>query len=191
LIVGDAIHNLWSALDHWHYEAIWRDCGVRHAHLLFPKGKDAASYNGQCGATKEASAAMKKLLESLEVFPGGMGEAIYIVNCLDRADKHSMLTPIVHAPSLDELVLVGDGGKVRPVISALYGRTFTFREGETFTINGAPKGITLEFKNDAKISPHILFGNVEFVEGKPILPTIRQLRDAVANTLKIVEASFT
>lgn len=191
LTMGDAIHNLWSSLDHMHCEAIWRDCGVKHAQLFFPKGRDRVSFEATCNGTTEASAAIKDVLKSLEVFPGGKGEVLYVANCLDRADKHSVLTPVINAPGIDELDVVWDYGKARRALSELYGSSATLREGETFTIDGAAAGTSLVFKSDAEISPHILFGDVELVQGKQILPTVRQLRHAVANTIKIVESSVT
>jgi hypothetical protein len=189
LTIGDAVHNLWTALDHMTWEIVGRVGGSQHNQLYFPKGRDRQSYEGACGGIEPSRPIIKDIFKPLEAFPGGRGEALYIVHSLDRADKHSVLTPVVHAAGIDELVLVSDGGKVRRSLAELYGSAATLREGETFSIDGAPSGTTLAFKNDAKISPHILFGNVEFVDGKAISPTIRQLRHAVANTINIVESS--
>jgi hypothetical protein len=188
LTIGDAVHNLWTALDHMTWEMIGPD--GKHKQVYFPKGRDRPSYEGTCEGMK-TSAVNKDILKSLEAFPGGKGEFLYIVHSLDRADKHSILTPIVHACGIDELALVADEGKVRLPLSDLYGGAATLREGETFTIDGAPSGSSLALKNDAMISPHILFGDVEFVKDQAIFPTIRQFRDAVAETIKIVDASLT
>src|SRR5262245_4875042 len=48
LIVGDAVHNLWSALDHATWELIGIDGGTRHNQLYFPTGKDRSAYEGTC-----------------------------------------------------------------------------------------------------------------------------------------------
>jgi hypothetical protein len=58
--------------------------------------------------------------------------------------------------------------------------------GETATFSGAPLGTTLKFRDDADISPHILFGNVKFVEKQPVLPAIIQFRHAVSDVINII-----
>lgn len=189
LTISDAVHNLWTSLDHVTWETVGFDKGKQHRQLYFPKGKDRPSYEGMCEGIETPSAIIKDLFKSLEAFPGGKGEFLYIAYSLDRADKHTVLTPVVHAPTTDELVVVAEGGNVKILLSDLYGGIATLDEGETFTIVGAPRDSALEFKNDVRISPHILFGNVEFVEGRAILPTIRHIRDAVAEAIKIIESS--
>jgi hypothetical protein len=43
LVIGDAVHNLWSALDHLTWEVIGLDGGCQHPQLYFPKARDRAS----------------------------------------------------------------------------------------------------------------------------------------------------
>jgi hypothetical protein len=123
------------------------------------------------------------------VFPEGAGHFLYVTHRLDNTDKHTTLTPVIHEPTIAELVLVSDGGQVRRRLSDLYGSAARLSEGETFTVDGAAAGTALAFENDAQIFRHIRFGHVEFVQDKPIFPMIRQLRDAVSNTIDIVERS--
>jgi len=189
LIIRDVVHNLWSALDNLMWELIGLDAGEQHRWLSFPKGLDRLSYNRKCDKVKTPSAAVKDLLKSFEVFPRGAGHFLCVTNLLDNADKHTVLTPVIHAPTIAELVLVSDGGQVRRRLSDLYGSAPRLDEVETFTVDGAAAGTTLAFENDAQISPHIRFGAVKFVRDKPIFPTILQLRHAVSNTINIVELS--
>jgi hypothetical protein len=130
LIIGDAVHNLWSALDHLMWELIGLDGGEQHRWLSFPKGLDRLSYKRKCDKVKTPSAAVKDLLKSFEVFPRGAGHFLCVTNLLDNADKHTVLTPVIHAPNIAELVLVSDGGPpagrkrdcgVRTMGGGLYG----------------------------------------------------------------------
>jgi hypothetical protein len=190
LILGDAVHNLRSALDHLMWEWIGLDGGQQHRQLYFPTGQDGKSYKRSCDGVDTPSAAVKDLLKSFEAFPGGAGHFLYMTHRLDNADKHTTLTPVIHAPTIAELVLVSDGGQVRRRLSDLYGNAEQLGEGETFTVDGAAAGTALDFENDAQIFSHIIFDvNVEFVRGEPIFPTILQLRHAVSNAIDIVERS--
>jgi hypothetical protein len=47
LIVGDSVHNLWSALDHLMWELIGLGGGRQHPQLYFPKERDRPSYEGR------------------------------------------------------------------------------------------------------------------------------------------------
>jgi hypothetical protein len=185
LLIGDAIHNLWSALDHLTWELVGLDGGCQHSRLYFPTGRDRAYYNKRCREITTPSANVKQLFESLEAFPDGVGHLLYVAHRLDNADKHRILTPVVNAPSIDELVLVSDEGKIIRPLSHLYGGNSVLCQGETFTIDGAHVGTRLAFKDDAQISPHILFGNVEFVQNRPVFSTILQIRQAVSNAIEI------
>jgi hypothetical protein len=186
LTIGDAVHNLWSALDHLAWEVVGLDDGCQHPQLYFPKGRDGPSYKGLCYGMKAVSPEVKQLFESLEAFPDGRGHFLYVTHRLDNADKHTVLTPVVNAPNIKELVLVSDQGNVRSRLSDLYGSDVTLHHGETFTVDGAPIGARLAFNDEAQISPHILFGNIEFVQGEPIFPTILKLRRAVADAVDSV-----
>lgn len=189
LTIGDAIHNLWTSLDHLMWEIVGFYNGGQHDQLYFPKGRDRASYEGLCGSI-EAPPAVKQRLEAIEAFPGGAGHFLYVTHSLDRTDKHTALTPVIHAPTADELMVVTDGGTVRRRLSELYGSPFVLQAGETFTLDGAFNDTGLAFENDAEISPHILFGDVEFVKDEPIIPTLFQLRHAVANAIDTIASSI-
>lgn len=188
LTIGDAVHNLRAALDHMVWELVGP--AYQNKHVQFPMGDKRQTFETTCKGIKTPDPAINDVLKSLEAFPGGKGEFLYIVHLLDRADKHRILTPVTHAPDVDELVLIGDDGEERFPLSKFFGNGKTLREGESLTFSGFPKDSRLAFQNDAKISPHILFGNIEHIEGEAIFPTIRRLRNAVAETVDIVESSI-
>lgn len=187
--IGDAIHNLRTSLDHltWKLNCIYR--GRQDRRIQFPMGRNKTKFESACNDLKALPKTVIEFLQSLQAFPGGDGQLLYVIHDLDNADKHRILTPTVNAPTIDELVLVSDGGKVRRPLSDLYGSSAQLERGETFTIDGAPAGSSLDFKND-EISPHILFGdvdivNVALVKNQPIFPMVLQLRHAVSNVIDI------
>lgn len=186
MIIGDAVHNLRTALDHLMWEIVGP--GHQHNQLYFPMGGDRLSYEGTCGGVKTPDPAINKLLKSLAVFPGGKGEDLYIVHRLDRADKHSVLTPVMNVPRLSDLILES-GGVSRP-LAELYGADALLREGETFTIHGASADSRLAFKDNANVAPNVAFGNVEFIKDQPIFPTIKRLSHAFTDTINVIEGAI-
>ncbi len=188
LMVGDAIHNLRTALDHMTWEMVGRDGGAQDRHLKFPTGDERVNFESTCNGIKTPSRSVKDALIALEVFPRGKGDLLYEVSALDNVDKHTILIPTTNAPRMSDLVFVTKDA--RRILSEVYGSDATFRHGETLTIDGAPAGARLEFKDDAQATNLVVFGNVRAFENKPILPTLTQLRHAVADVIDVIKRAI-
>src|ERR1700675_2981415 len=93
LIIGDAIHNLRTSLDHLTWELVGK--GGQNRHLCLPTGDKRVNFEASCQGIVTPSQAVKDIFKSLEIFPGGKGDAIYRLNRLDNADKHTILTPVI------------------------------------------------------------------------------------------------
>ena len=71
-----------------------------------------------------------------------------------------------------------------------YSTELGFVAGESLTVETFPEPTIIDFDDDVEISPDILFGDVDFVGYQPIVPTLRQLTQAVAECLNIVERAI-
>lgn len=109
-VLGDAIHNLRCALDHLACAAAALN-GVGPEGIGFPIGRSHAAF-------KEAAAKDLKgvpieffqVIEKFEPYKGG-NESLYILNQLDRVDKHRLLLPtIVVAKKMFARFYVGEPG---------------------------------------------------------------------------------
>src|SRR5687768_16440862 len=69
LILGDAIHNLRTALDHAMWELMGHDRGQQHETLYFPTSKGRkAEYEAVCNGLKTPRDDSKKFFIALEAF---------------------------------------------------------------------------------------------------------------------------
>jgi hypothetical protein len=187
LTIGDAIHNLRTALDHLTWEVVGRDHGTQDRHLKFPAYHDRTSFEAACNGIVTPSMSVKEMFKALEAFPRGKGHFLYVLHHLDNIDKHSILTPILQVSKITRMIVRNSAGDILKIIENPSPGGFI--EGESLAIDTFPDNSFVDFNNDVDIAPDILFGQVKFVDFDPIIPTLFQLSDAAHNTVKIVEGS--
>lgn len=119
--LGDAVHNLRSALDHltWELDAAEED---RDPRLQFPVGKDRREFAKACRQVQSRTG--RAALKALEAFPGGDGEALHSLSVLDNEDKHRRLSAVAQVPGVSNLRLVKDGTELRSLAEVFPGGMF-------------------------------------------------------------------
>ncbi len=177
LIVGDAVHNLRTALDHMFWEVIGHDGGQQNHHTKFPAYQNRVDFEAGCKGIVTPSQSVKDTFKALEVFPGGRGDALYSLHRLDNADKHTVLMPILGVAKASLRVFRKDGSSQATGITVFGSRT------NMLNLVDVPPGGHVELHNNAKATPDIFFDDVQGFQRKPIFPTLRSLRDAVCETL--------
>ena len=101
LIMGDAAHNLRSALDHFAWAAV--SAQVRGTRTYFPIwGKTAVPGPGEwreqvCRQLKGAPAGLIDAVEQLEPWESGQDSLLWAIHELDRIDKHRLLLAVAVA----------------------------------------------------------------------------------------------
>jgi hypothetical protein len=103
LLIGDAAHNLRSALDHLIWELIGPTGTKQDKHLSFPTGDTWTNYESTIDGLHTTPRGAKKFLKSFEAHRGGDGHALYGLHILDRTDKHRIINPIIAAAKISGL----------------------------------------------------------------------------------------
>jgi len=188
LIIGDAVHNLRTALDHMAWDLVGHDGGTQNRNLKFPTGRDRRSFEASCEGIRTPSQDVIALLKATQAFPSGQGEALYILSRLDNADKHFAITPVVGAARVRGFSVISPEGLLE---TKWENCTFKRGSGALLDIVDVHSGAQIEFDQDREATPDIFFGKVEgAVDGQPVFPTLRQLRDATAHTIDIVSRAI-
>jgi hypothetical protein len=97
LIVGDAVHNLRSALDHLahHLVCVGNSSPGPFTHVYFPIAKDATEYITTRDRKIEGMGNNAiKAIDTIEPYGGGSGEIFWHLHCLDIIDKHRLLITV-------------------------------------------------------------------------------------------------
>ncbi|MCH9054086.1 MAG: hypothetical protein IIA72_24070 [Proteobacteria bacterium] len=184
LLIGDAIHNLRTALDQATWELIGLDGGRQDRSLTFPARRVQRDYEAACSQIETPRADTKKFFIAFETYPGGGGEKLFALHLLDNTDKHRILTPIISASTLQSAKVFNQDDEV---VGTLQNITFTM--GPDGRARLAKLGPDRRFEFDENIDPtiDIFFGDVEFFEFAPLIPTLAHLSEDVSHALEQFE----
>ena len=184
LIVGDAVHNLRSALDHFVYQVVpanmQESCEfpvVRQARAPTPNELKALAGGKVKGAPKGVIEAICRL----EPYKGGNGDYVWRLHYLDRMDKHRLLITVgssyrsflfSHPP-----LTLPDGKRVpSPGVWVNVGDRQIIEEGVELLV-GPPEIVEaekkLQFRFDVSLNEPRVF------DREPVAPTLRHLIDSV------------
>jgi hypothetical protein len=181
LVLGDALHNLRSTLDHAWCEM----CVVVTPYTKFPVRETRDGVEAAINGLKENACEEVKrfIVDAVQPYKGGKGEMILNLHDLDIEDKHRLL--IAHS----EYTLIT-------------GMTAIDDRGEEFVIDDwliVPPHIASlpivghrHFKitkyGTARI--HVTFGEGMPLQGKFILPTLLKLTELVSRTVDCFEVIY-
>jgi hypothetical protein len=183
LTIGDAIHNLRSALDLMACEIVSLSGGTPSKWTNFPfrdtRQELEATLNG--GEIKIAGADIITLIvDIIKPYKGG-NDSLCALHSLDIADKHRLLLPVFSVAALTDV-----NGKAG-------GVTFTnctFAAGESGILNVLGMPGKFEFQGYGKPAISISFDKAQPLEGQPVIPTLQQLAQIVLGVIQTVEKAF-
>lgn len=186
LIIGDASHNLRSALDHLS-TAIVRTHKPSAA-INFPMRKTRQEFVVPNKSLKETldlleqalPGTTKLFLDEIRV-DGGPQEPLWAFNSLDNDDKHNLLIPTVTIASIVTPLITVGSNTMMPggIVGNDAMRTF-----HLVTSYGLPIVMRGEFSTSVEIR----FGQGAVFGNDPVLPTLGQIAGLVTDTLDKFEA---
>ncbi len=103
LMIGDAVHNLRTALDHATWELIGRDGGTQDRWLHFPTSRRKEDYISICKRIKTPRSDTTRFFLGFRAYPDGPGKRLFGLNELNSSDKHTVLTPIMGVATVRHL----------------------------------------------------------------------------------------
>src|SRR5580658_7083077 len=115
VIAGDAIHNLRSALDYAWVGTIERFFpGTSEPYAKFPIRETEIDVRGALngrGIEFSVPNLFKRVVHDIKPYRGG-NDGLYRLHCLDIADKHYLLIPVLNATVIKELVVEDEHGEI-------------------------------------------------------------------------------
>jgi hypothetical protein len=193
LVIGDAIHNLRSALDHL-AAALVRDNGNSPVRTYFPICKSASLYIDDApGQVKGMSVADENRIGGMKPYLGG-DDRFWGLHRMDITDKHDLiLTHTQCVPGINYTL-----NRASDITVALFGTVPSSTQKETVMIPllGAPlipkKGEVLlhfsgntEKNEDMTPSFDIAFGDVEVFKGRLVSEVLHDLATLVQGTINV------
>jgi hypothetical protein len=187
LIIGDAAHNLRSALDLMACELVRANNGnISHVNFPFARNKDAFPKALAESHIKRAGTRALDFIKLMEPYHGGHCEQLALLHDLDIADKHRLILPVLsmakigsgHFPGAD---LTGTIFDFQPPLGAGASFGIALKDGAQFASQTfLPR---LKDVNEIKPSFDVVFGEGPF-ERNAVIPTLNQLADFVWNIVQ-------
>jgi hypothetical protein len=186
LIIGDAVHNLRSALDHLACRLVEANGNGPSTQTAFPVYQTAAEYAaGSVRKVQGMSPAAVNLVEATQPYQAGYAD-LWALHHLDIIDKHNLLLVaaysqgrvVIFIPIIDllnsGLTLRHWGQVTGPIGRQPDGRFPVLEDGAE--IGRVPAG-----QPDVDFQPtfEVAFREPQIVEGKAVLPFLAQLSDLV------------
>jgi hypothetical protein len=197
LILGDAVHNLRSALDHLAYLMVPSPNNATAYPIVRkvpPSPTDISSLYGN--KVPGASRKVIKALKAEEPYFGGKGQYLWTIDHLDILDKHQLILPV----GASYEVRVDVGSRLRRAVGTTSDAPFKPEDIPSTWVTFIPvnkyplaPGLALysaptqEFEghDDPQFTLDIAFGKPQVLEGEPV---VRTLRDLVNRTERLIES---
>ncbi len=176
LTIGDAVHNLRTALDHMAYQLVFANGRSSADHVHFPICDPCEKFTSAAhgGKIKGMSVGAKKLVRAVQPHVTG-DNTLWYLHRLDIVDKHRL----VITSNLD---LAGWG------VDIMKGNELWFEQGYTFSLEKGQEITNIptttynrQKHEDFKLILTITFGKSEVLEGESVLPTLHNMHTFVEN----------
>ena len=185
LIIGDAAHNLSSALDYMATAV----AGADNHRVDFPveetrvRLEKAGSYRTIQKARPDIASA---ILNTIQPYDGGK-HPVRAIRRLYNIDKHKLLIPHFQVTSLTGVNLESESNDPA---NQLIVKDLSMSVEDNFVLNaiGFPSPMKITNKGQAFFS--VIFAKGSPFEGRSVVPTLVQLRDTVLDVIKILEPIF-
>ena len=184
-ILGDALHNLRSSLDHLSFSLVLKGGGSEQQlrHAQFPIYENRADYRSKSAVRM---AGMKpdamKAIDEIEPYVGGAGEYLWHLASLNNVDKHRLLLTVWASirghsllPSDREFIAKQHGGD-----PANYKNNFAMLDS---SLLGRPTKVgevlfripESQAEPDMRVLLAVAFGEPEIVKGNPVTDTLHEM----------------
>jgi hypothetical protein len=185
LVVGDAIHNLRSALDHLAGDLV-RLNNKSDKKVSWPTSRDKASLQKRIKETKmnRASDDVLKMIRGLAPYPGG-NDGLIALHDMDIVDKHQIIVPISQVPRNAFHTFISEGTTITFVFSTDYS-TELLTAGDT--LHKFLKIPQLKEGSERVASFDIAFADFTLFAGEPVSPWLGQVANYVEQVVETLEA---
>ncbi len=185
LIIGDAIHNLSSALDFIIGDIVWERLRERPRRLTFPFRKLRSELIGtiQSGKIHKADSTLCDLIvDTIKPYDGG-NDPLMALHELELIDKHKLVIPLVQVTALNGIDFEDENRNVWKNVSLSVDRA-----GRIF--KAVESSAKIHIKKYGQPSFEILFDDGFPLEYEPIIPALYQFAQLITNIVKIFERHY-
>jgi hypothetical protein len=183
LIIGDAIHNLRSALDYLMWQLVEAAGGTPGKSIYFPISETAQQYQSTIGnrEIQKISPSALDIIESVQPYVTH-DQTLWLIHQLDIVDKHRLLLTIVAAMDKWGVEFATKGPELwfneHRIVPLVAGNEITNIPTSTYN---------RQAHEDFKLGLDIAFGESEIPEGELVLHTLNKMADFVSGLVAMFD----
>jgi hypothetical protein len=185
LVIGDALHNLKSALDFIVNEVVFRRLGYYDDFTRFPFRKTrndlVAAVNG--GLIHQASKAVADFIVDVVKPYNGGNDALWALHDLNILDKHRLLLPFMQITAVHDILAEDDRGEKISI------GTWVITNNRT-AIYPCVGHSNVKITNKGKSAFLVLFDQGLPLESKAVIPHLKQMAELVSGVVEGIETVF-
>jgi hypothetical protein len=181
LIIGDALHNLKSALDFVWWEIVSGDTqkGTKENFPIYRTDKELIAFLDQRKQQQSVVTIADTLLNVIQPYFTGDGESLFHLHKLNIMDKHKLLIPQIQALKLYTFFVEDEHGERHGINE----RLFSAKRPLILKHRGSGK---LKVIKEGYCHAAVIFGKRTPVAGRIVAPTLRSFAVAVNRVLTIL-----
>jgi hypothetical protein len=185
LILGDAVHNLRSALDFAISDILLPIIGARSKKAKFPVYDTRNNLVGSVGGGHIKQAPKKiidLIVDVIKPYPGG-NDPLCALHDLDILDKHMLLLPVIQVAVIKGVDMVDDQGNI------FVNGTIGVNDGQVAMPFAEVAG-NLKITGYGQVAFTVLFNKGLPTEGQPVVPTLTQFTELVSGIIEAFDAAL-
>jgi hypothetical protein len=188
LIIGDALHNLRSALDLLYYETVGLCNGVATKWTRFPFADTRDQLVGRLNPALEKKQITRNvynlILNIVKPYEGG-NIALWELDDWNITDKHQLLIPVLKLMMLRDVRFEDEQHRPLPGLRS----EFFMSDPGIALIDGA-NGLNITVKNKGRAAADILLAKGLLLKIQAIVPTLRGIAEEVTQTIETFDILF-
>lgn len=185
-IIFDVVSNLRASLDHAGYAVATAD-GRSGAHAHFPFGQDIEDIQFRSdkkgGRSRQIRKEIFNLMVAFKPYKGG-NQPLLALNELCNTHKHEVVLPTLISSTSYEIQNLGGGQPMSGGFKLFCGVWDRAKNEMEF----ARTIIGFELKGDFKFTLNVVVGNIDIIEGEPIIGVLNTITGEVERVLMAIEA---
>jgi hypothetical protein len=188
VIIGDALHNLRSALDLLYFETVGLCNGTSTKWTRFP----VADTREQLVTRLNPALEKKQITRSVHnlilnvVKPYEAGNvSLWTLDDLNLTDKHELLIPVLKLMMLRDVRFEDEQHRPLPSLPSEF-----FLGSPGITLVEGANGLNIAVKDKGRAATDILLAKGLLVKIQPIIPTLRGIAEEVTNTIETFDILF-
>lgn len=175
LIVGDAVHNFRSALEHMVYAL------VSDRTTTFPMHKCKADFESnsvKLDQIEDVLPGAKVLLsDGIQPYSDGNGALLYALHSLDLSDKHHRIILTTTAAIGGNLQII-EAGEIRLSAAGIH-----FNPNQETVIQIGPWTAEAQIRHDQIAELEVLFGEPDVLSGEAVIPSLLRIGEKVEQAI--------